>query len=73
MKVYEVECRAVITIAEEDMQKAALQCEAVIKDSPHLIYASLVREQFAITLSLAARDVKLFEPCRLATYSCWLL
>jgi hypothetical protein len=45
MKVYEVECRAVITIAEEDMQRAALHCEAVIKDNPHLIYVTAVHER----------------------------
>jgi hypothetical protein len=46
MKVYEVECRAVITIAEEDMQKAALHCAAVIKDNPHLIHVTAVHEQY---------------------------
>ena len=37
MKVYEVECRAVITLAAQDMQKAALLGAAVIKDNPRLI------------------------------------
>ena len=45
MKVYEVECRAVMTIAEEDMQKAASHCEAVIKDNLHLIYVTAVHER----------------------------
>ena len=37
MKVYEVECRAVITLTAEDMQKVALIGAAVIKDNPQLI------------------------------------
>ena len=37
MKVYQVEYRAVITLAAQDMQKAALHGAAVIKDNPHLI------------------------------------
>ena len=45
MKVYEVECRAVITLAAEDMQKAALHGAAVIKDNPHLIYVRAVHER----------------------------
>jgi hypothetical protein len=47
MKVYEVECRAVITLAAEDMQKAALYGAAVIKDNAHLIYVrARSREEF---------------------------
>ena len=45
MKVYEVECRAVITLAAEDMQKAALHGAAVIKDNSHLIYVKAVHER----------------------------
>ena len=45
MKVYEVEYRAVITLAAKDMQKAALQGSAVIKDNPHLILLRAVRER----------------------------
>jgi hypothetical protein len=45
MKVYEVECRAVITLAAQDMQQAALHGAAVIKDSPHLIYVRAVHER----------------------------
>jgi hypothetical protein len=45
MKVYEVECRAVITLAAQDMQQAALRGPAVIKDNPHLIYVRAVRER----------------------------
>jgi hypothetical protein len=44
MKVYEVEYRAVITLAAEDMQKAALYGAAVIKDNGHLIYVRAVHE-----------------------------
>ena len=45
MKVYEVEYRAVITLAAEDMQKAELYGAAVIKDNAHLIYVRAVRER----------------------------
>jgi hypothetical protein len=45
MKVYEVECRAVITLAAEDMQKAASYAAAVIKDNAHLIYVRAVHER----------------------------
>ena len=45
MKVYEVECRAVITLAAEDMQKAALHGAAVIKDNPHLIYVRAIHQR----------------------------
>ena len=44
MKVYEVEYRAVITVAAEDMQKAAVYGAAVIKDNAHLIYVRSVHE-----------------------------
>lgn len=45
MKVYEVECRAVVTLAAQDMQKAALRGATVIKDNPHLISARAVHER----------------------------
>jgi hypothetical protein len=45
MKVYEVECLAVITIAEQDMEKAALLGAALIKDNPHLISVRAVHER----------------------------
>jgi hypothetical protein len=45
MKVYDVEYRAVITLAAQDMQKAALHGAAVIKDNPHLIYVRAVHER----------------------------
>jgi hypothetical protein len=45
MKVYEVECRAVIKLTAEDMQKAALYGSAVIKENPHLIHVRAVHER----------------------------
>jgi hypothetical protein len=45
MKVYEVECGAVITLTAQDMQKAALNGAAVIKDNLHLIYVRAVHER----------------------------
>ena len=45
MKVYQVEYGAVITLAAQDMQKAALHGAAVIKDNPHLIYVRAVHER----------------------------
>src|SRR5271165_1473489 len=45
MNVYEVEFRAVITLAAQDMQKAALHGTRVIRDSPHLIYVKAVYEK----------------------------
>jgi hypothetical protein len=45
MKVYEVEYRAVITLAAEDMQNAVLDSAAVIKDNGHLIYVRAVHER----------------------------
>ena len=45
MKFYEVECRAVVTLAAEDMQEAASHGAAVIKDNLHLIYVTAVQER----------------------------
>jgi len=45
MKVYEVEYRAIITLAAQDMQKAELHGLAVIKDNPHLISVRAVHER----------------------------
>jgi hypothetical protein len=45
MKVYEVEYRAVVTLAEVDMEKAALHGAALIKDNPHLVYVIAVHER----------------------------
>jgi hypothetical protein len=45
MKVYQVECRAIITLAAQDMQKAALYGAAVIKDNLHLIHVKAVQER----------------------------
>ena len=45
MKVYEVEYRAVVTLAEMDMEKAALHGAALIKDNPHLVYVKAVHER----------------------------
>jgi hypothetical protein len=45
MKVYEVECGAVISLTAQDMQKAALYGVAAIKDNPHLIYVKAVHER----------------------------
>ena len=45
MKIYEVECWAVITLAEQDIEKAALRGAALIKDYPHLIYVRAVHER----------------------------
>jgi hypothetical protein len=45
MKVYEVECRAVITLAAQDMRQAALHAAAVIMVNPHLIYVRAVHER----------------------------
>jgi hypothetical protein len=43
MKVYEVD-GVVITLAAQDMQKAALHGAALIKDNPHLIYVRAVHQ-----------------------------
>ena len=45
MKIYEVECWAVITLAEQDMERAALRGAALIKDNPHLIFVRAVHER----------------------------
>jgi hypothetical protein len=45
MKLYEMELRAVITLAAQDMQKATLHGTWVIKESPHLIYVKAVHER----------------------------
>ena len=45
MKVYEVECGAVIRLTAQDMQKAALHGAALIKDNLHLIYVRAVHER----------------------------
>jgi hypothetical protein len=45
MKVYEVECRAVITLAEEDIARAASQGAAFIRQNPHLIRVKAVHER----------------------------
>jgi hypothetical protein len=45
MKVYEVECRAVITLAEEDIAKAAYHGAAFIRKNPHLIQVRAVHER----------------------------
>jgi hypothetical protein len=45
MKIYEVECWAVITLAEHDMEKAALRGAALVMDNPHLIYVRAVHER----------------------------
>jgi hypothetical protein len=44
MKVYQVECRAIITLAASDMQEAALRSAFVIKDNLHLIRVRGVHE-----------------------------
>jgi hypothetical protein len=45
MRIYEVECWAVITLAEQDIEKAALRGAALIKDNPHRINARAVHER----------------------------
>ena len=40
-----MECRAVITLAAQDIQKAALHAAAAIKNNPHLIYVKAVHEK----------------------------
>jgi hypothetical protein len=45
MKVYEVECGAVITLTAQDIEKAALHAAAVIKDNLHLIHVRAVHER----------------------------
>jgi hypothetical protein len=53
MKVYQVECRAIVTLAASDMEEAALRGAVVIKDNPHLI---LVRGVHEITLPATLKD-----------------
>ncbi len=51
MKIYQVECRAVVTLAAQDMEKAALNGAAVIKGNLHLIHVKAVHERnFEATL-----------------------
>jgi hypothetical protein len=45
MKVYQVECRAIVTLAAQDMQKAALHSAAIIRDNLHLIHVKAVHER----------------------------
>jgi hypothetical protein len=45
MKFYEVECRAVITLAEQDMEKAGLHVAALFKDYSQLIHVRAVHEK----------------------------
>jgi hypothetical protein len=45
MKVYEVEYRAVVTLAAQDMQRAALQGSAVLKHNPQLMHLRSVHER----------------------------
>ena len=54
MKVYQVECRAIVTLAASDMQEAALRSAVVIKNNPHLICVRGVHE---ITLEATWKDL----------------
>ena len=45
MKVDEVEYRAVVTLAEVNMERAAVHGAAFIKDNPHLVYVRAVDER----------------------------
>ena len=45
MKIYEVECRAVIRVTAENMQNAALYGAAVIRDNTHLISVRAVHQK----------------------------
>jgi hypothetical protein len=45
MKVYQVEYRAVVTVVEQDMGRAALEGAALIKDNPHLLSVRAVHER----------------------------
>jgi hypothetical protein len=45
MKVYEVECGAMVTLTAQDMQKAALHAAGLIKENLHLIYVKAVHER----------------------------
>jgi hypothetical protein len=53
MKVYQVECRAIVTIAASDMQEAVLRSSGVIRDNPHLIRVRGVHE---ITIETTWKD-----------------
>jgi hypothetical protein len=53
MKVYQVECRAIITLAASDMQEAVLRSSGIIKENPHLLRVRGVHE---ITLETAWKD-----------------
>jgi hypothetical protein len=53
MKVYQVECRAIITLAASDMQEAALRSALLIKDNPHLIRVRGVHE---VTIETTWKD-----------------
>jgi hypothetical protein len=44
MKVYQVEYRAVITVEAQDLQEAASDGAAVIKENPHLILLRAAHE-----------------------------
>ena len=44
MKVYQVECWALITLAAQDMEKAALDGPALIRDNPDLLLVRAVHE-----------------------------
>jgi hypothetical protein len=44
MKVYQVEYRAIITVEAHDLQKAALNAAAAIKENPDLILLRAARE-----------------------------
>jgi hypothetical protein len=44
MKVYQVEYRAVITVEADDLQKAALDAAAAIKENPDLILLRAAHE-----------------------------
>ena len=45
MNVYEVEYRAILTLAAQDMQKAASQGAAVIERHPHLFHLRAIHER----------------------------
>jgi hypothetical protein len=44
MKVYQVECRAVVTVSEQGLEKAALHAAALLKDNLDLFYVRAVHE-----------------------------
>jgi hypothetical protein len=53
MKVYQVECRAIITVAASDMQEAASRSAVVVKNNPHLM---VVRGVHEVTLEQTWKD-----------------